>query len=459
MGRNKQRGCASEERSIAAGDAAAAGDESPQRVPPAWRPPKRLMLTLIGVVAAFLFTLTYLHDEDAPWDDDLRRPIFIQQQKDVSAPARMKAMLAAAAKVSGTDPAAPSPWTDDVEKTGALLDRHGAVLDNYTDLLEEKPEEWEPRSLLWKVDNFAADPGWPAVMMLKEAECAHLARRGQEEPAFLSACDLLVLASLLGRLDAWPNYMDRALELQQHGTQALARLLARTQLSDEKLRRLQEDEFKQWEPTIEQLSAAMDGFYVFERKLLLGPDGDEPPLPLWYLPARSGSRLFFKPNATLRLLAESFRELKNESRRTAFSRTNQIENRLLSRGLSSGANRSGEDYYAARIHAYVSLLDRSALARTRHGIVLALFGVRRYVQQERRLPAKLDDLVPRYLSAVPLDSFSGESLRYDAKRGLIWSVGMNFKDEGGRPTEIPMNDPDEPTVEIGIGVAKAKKGS
>ncbi len=221
------------------------------------------------------------------------------------------------------------PWTGDIEKVGALLDDHGPVLDNYRDLLEEKPEEWEPRSLLWKIENFATHPAWAGVIALKEAECAYLSRRGQEEAAFLSACDLLVLASLLERLDAWPNFMDRALELHQHGTQALARLLARTRLGDDRLRELQEDEFKQWVPTVAQLSAAMGGFYAYERKLLLGPDGDEPPLPLWYLPARSGSRFFFKPNATLRLFAESFRELKNEAGRTAFSRSNQIENRVL----------------------------------------------------------------------------------------------------------------------------------
>lgn len=459
MDQNEHRGRDSEERWFADGDAAATAAQAGnlRRARQAWRRPKRLTVVLVSVMTVSIFTLAYLRDESPPWDDDLRRPVFIQQTQDVSAPARMKAMLAAAAKVSLADPAAVSPWTVDAARTGELLDRHGPVLDNFRDLLEEKPEEWEPRSLLWKIDNFAADPAWPAVMILEEVECAHLARRGQEEPAFLSACDLLVLANLLERLDAWPNFMDRALELQAHGTQALARLLARTQLSDEKLRRLQEDEFKPWAPTVQQLSAAMAGFYAFERKLLLGPDGDEPPLPLWYLPARSGSRLFFKPNATLRLFAESFRVLKNESGRTAFSLASQIENRLLAHGLSGGSNRSGEVYFAARIRAYASLLDRCALARTRHGIVLALFAVRRHVQREQRMPAKLDDLVPRYLSAVPLDSFSGEPLRYDPKRGLIWSVGMNFKDDGGRPTEMPMSDSDEPTAEIGIGVAKAGK--
>ncbi len=441
--------------SVAAETTAQRDSQSRPRTP--WRPPTRLTLVLVMVVGVFIFTLAYLQDEDVPWDGDLRRPVIFQQQQDVSAPARMKAMLAAAVKVSTTDPAVLSPWTEDIGKVGALLDQHGPVLDNLRDLLEEKREEWEPRSLLWKIDNFASDIAWPAVMALKDAECAYLARCGHEEPAFHSACDLLVLAHLIEQIDAWPNFMDRALELQEHGARALARLLSLTQLDDEKLRHLQEDEFKQWAPTVEHLVAAMDGFYIFERKLLLGPEGDELPLPLWYLPARSGSRIFFKPNTTLRLFAESFRELKNEAGRTAFSRASQIENRLLSRGLDGGPNRSGEDYFATRIRAYASLLDRSALARTRHGLVMALFGLRRYVQREKHLPAKLDDLVPRYLSTVPPDSFSGEALRYDANRGLIWSVGMNFKDEGGRVTEISMSDPDEPTVEIGMGAAKMGK--
>ncbi len=64
----------------------------------------------------------------------------------------------------------------------------------------------------------------------------------------------------------------------------------------------------------------MDGYYVFERKLLLGPEGDEPRSPCGICRRGPDSRIFFKPNTTLRLFAESFRELKNETGRTAFSR-------------------------------------------------------------------------------------------------------------------------------------------
>lgn len=424
-----------------------------------WHSPRVLTLLLLVVLSFLGLTLIYLKDEPQPWDDDLVHPIFTEQAPDMSAPVRMKAMLAAAAMVPDNAAAANAPWEADIEKLGALLETHGKVLDNLNDLLEEKQDEWEPRSILWKIEDFGADYSWQNVIRLKEAEVVHLARRGQEEAAFLSAMDLVVLGCLLERLDAWPSFMDRALEIHEHGTIMLAMLLARTQLGEAKLSRLQEQEFKPWSLSVERLNEAMNGFYSFERKLLLGAPEGEPPLPPGYLPARSGSRFFFKPLATLRLFAESFHELKNHTSHIVFTRTDQIEARLQRRansgGLIGSSNRSGADYYATRIRIYTSLPDRNALERARHAVVLALFGVRRFVQQEMRLPARLEDLVPKYLSALPLDPFSGEPVRYNASRGLIYSVGKNLKDEGGKPTGVPMSDPDEPTAEIGIGVGRA----
>ena len=234
----------------------------------------------------------------------------------------------------------------------------------------------------------------------------------------------------------------------------------RTQLPEEKLRRLQEQEFRPWAPSVGHLSTAMDGFYNFERKLLLGPQNGEPPLPAGYLPAREGSRILFKPNATLRLFYESFRELKDEIAETSFVRADQIESRLQRRansgGFSGGFNRSGLDYFAARIRPYCALPDRVALARARQGIVETLFAVRRFVQRESRLPAKLDELVPRYLEKLPIDPFSGEPLRFDSARSIIYSVGINLKDQGGMITDPPLSDTDEPTAQIGIGVARAQ---
>lgn len=47
-----------------------------------------------------------------------------------------------------------------------------------------------------------------------------------------------------------------------------------------------------------------------------------------------------------------------------------------------------------------------------------------------KLPAALDELVPAYLSAVPVDPFDGKEIRYDQERRRIWCVGKEFVDEG-----------------------------
>jgi hypothetical protein len=62
------------------------------------------------------------------------------------------------------------------------------------------------------------------------------------------------------------------------------------------------------------------------------------------------------------------------------------------------------------------------------------FALAAYRDDHGRYPAKLDDLSPKYLAAVPDDLFSGQALVYrPAEDGcLLYSVGVNGKDDGGR---------------------------
>jgi len=420
----------------------------------------RRLLTwmLLLLLTGLLLSLAYLKDEEMPWDDDLRRAVSTGETSDMSAPIRMKVLLQTARKVDmaslSVKPAA--QW--DTPTLAQVLEQHSAVLDNFRDLLEEKEEEWQPGGPLWKLEDFGTDSGWPAVLLMKQVETAYLARRGKEVDAFLSAIDMAVLGGLLERLDAWPSIMERALDLHACSSETLASLLKSTQLSADGLKTLQEAEYRPWQPSLENLRSAMSGFYTFERRLLMGPEGEEPPLPLGYIPARTGW-VFFKPNATLKLFVESFRELKNATDYTPFARSDHITARLQHR-MSGGRtlmnpNWSGEDYFASRIRFYAGLPDKVSLARARYALVMNLFALRRCVAAEFRVPKTLEELVPTYLDKAYLDPFSGEGLKYDPVRGLIYSVGEDLIDEGGTPTPIPMSMESEPTLETGIGVAKA----
>jgi hypothetical protein len=73
---------------------------------------------------------------------------------------------------------------------------------------------------------------------------------------------------------------------------------------------------------------------------------------------------------------------------------------------------------------------RRTLART--ALALAAFKAK-----TGAYPDKLDALVPAYLPAVPLDPFSGRPLRLkrDGTGVVIYSIGPDLTDDGGRPSE------------------------
>jgi hypothetical protein len=62
------------------------------------------------------------------------------------------------------------------------------------------------------------------------------------------------------------------------------------------------------------------------------------------------------------------------------------------------------------------------------------FGLALYQRDHSRYPQKLDELTPKYLRAIPDDIFSGKALIYrpSEKGYLLYSVGPNGKDDGGR---------------------------
>ncbi len=99
--------------------------------------------------------------------------------------------------------------------------------------------------------------------------------------------------------------------------------------------------------------------------------------------------------------------------------------------------------YASRDKSLFGRLSAPALARTVviHGRYLALvrwaraaIAVHRYQRDNGKVPDTLQDLVPKYINAVPQDPFSGREMLYkhDQDGYVIYSVGDNLKDDGGK---------------------------
>jgi hypothetical protein len=93
-------------------------------------------------------------------------------------------------------------------------------------------------------------------------------------------------------------------------------------------------------------------------------------------------------------------------------------------------------------------LDLRASARLR--VARTALAIERYRLKPGGLPPDLKALVPEYLASVPLDPFTGEAIKYRqlAKGYVVYSVGNDLSDDGGRERTVRKHD--EPPVSYDI---------
>ncbi len=79
-------------------------------------------------------------------------------------------------------------------------------------------------------------------------------------------------------------------------------------------------------------------------------------------------------------------------------------------------------------------LEAEARGRAANQVASIVFAVCAFRAENGRIPSSLQQLVPKYLPTLPVDRFSGRPARYlpTADGYLIYSVGPNGKDEGGK---------------------------
>jgi len=58
-----------------------------------------------------------------------------------------------------------------------------------------------------------------------------------------------------------------------------------------------------------------------------------------------------------------------------------------------------------------------------------------YEKEYGKLPDRLEELTPEYISKAPKDDFNGKSLNYIPEKRMVYSVGYNLKDDGGKQDE------------------------
>ncbi|MCB1279191.1 hypothetical protein [Prosthecobacter sp.] len=438
---------------------------SPQRTVAVTRHPRTLerdtswaslVILSMGLLAFVFIAWLYVDDQAPGFDEDLlpKRPV--DQAVSIPTPMKLRKFLDALAPFENSALYGKPPWLWDTPTLSRVVQANGTALDNLRDLLEDA--DWYPAHSAWHAADLCSDPRWHQAMLLKQAEAAYLSRRMLEEEAFTAAIDLAELGWRLEQIWAWPSCYQRSLEAQTLAAQTLADLLRQTKLPEVALRQFQR-QFNVCQPTTEMLGRAMSSFYVHEKKLILGPQSGEllDTMPGGVQLQRPG-RLFFKPYETLQHFATAFRQLKEDAQ-APLAHTSEVrleKDKFVE--TSFQPNSAGLAYFHQRMRTYTSMPAFLGLVRTRGNLIITLFAVRRCIAEKKTVPATLEQLRTfNYLLDLPVDPYTGAPLQYDLSRGLIWSVGNDLKSAGGVPTEPPMGDATEPTVEIGIAVAAVAK--
>lgn len=412
-----------------------------------------LSMALLGFV---FVAWVFMQDQDPGFDGDLLMRPSVDQTAAIRTPKRVRRFLANLVPLDLAGLESRSPWEWDTPTLSRMVQANGTALDNLRDLLEDA--DWHPTHATWNLQDLGSDPRWEQALLLKQAEAAYLSRRMQEQEAFTAAIDLAEMGWRLEQIHAWPSFYLRSMEAHARAAQTLADLLRQTKLPETTLRQFQR-QYTVSQPGGDVLQAAMNAFYVHEKKLILGEKSGEN---LDTMPGgvqlRRPGRLFFKPNETVALFATAMRQLKDETR-APLAQTSEI--RLKNAPSSDSAlqpNAEGQAYFARRMKTYTAMPALLGLARARGSLVITLFAIRRCIVEKKTVPASLEQLRGfGYLLDIPTDPYTGSTVQYSQSRGLLWSVGNDLKSSNGIPTEPPMNDAAEPTVEVGIAVTATVK--
>ena len=106
-----------------------------------------------------------------------------------------------------------------------------------------------------------------------------------------------------------------------------------------------------------------------------------------------------------------------------------LEGTALATQLTKEVEDSDNSLVRAFMPSILRVLRRDQAALLGRLLLRISVALARYQLDHGRDPARLEDLVPKYLPAIPTCPLTGTPLRYRA--GKVWSIGINGKDEGG----------------------------
>jgi len=94
-------------------------------------------------------------------------------------------------------------------------------------------------------------------------------------------------------------------------------------------------------------------------------------------------------------------------------------------------NGIGEAYYQGHSADLNHYFNRRCGANAHIGATRLTLAIAQYERVKRTEISRLNQLVPEFISVLPIDPFSGEPIKLNASERLLYSYGANLRDDGG----------------------------
>lgn len=150
----------------------------------------------------------------------------------------------------------------------------------------------------------------------------------------------------------------------------------------------------------------------------------------------------FKENETKQKLAEFYRMTIQNASKSSYADM-EVHDMTHYFGLEGHSyrimlkpNLVGKFFYALTTpEVYTFLETKIQIEGAAHAAQL-IVALKMYEKDNGKLPEALSELIPKYLSHIPLDTFNNKPFLYKPEKGIIYSVSKDLKDSGGS-TELP----------------------
>ena len=157
---------------------------------------------------------------------------------------------------------------------------------------------------------------------------------------------------------------------------------------------------------------------------------------LTFLRIDNGVQFLIKPHQTINAHEAAVVPLLRTLEQADFSALGVVHKELYARANAEpkriSANAAGDRLLRSSLEEYDGIITRAQSAPAYHRQTVIILAMRRFELGKGRLPAALDELVPQYLSSVPLDPFDDAPMRWNAAKQIVYSVGSDLDDDGGK---------------------------